>query len=86
MLDLKRAAYGGKCILQASKIRTGKYSRGLSYIKNCVGCLILQIKGQLFRLNAGSTLKKKNSSGTEINEYKSGTAEFCCHLSWFQLR
>lgn len=44
MFNLKRVAYGGNCIVQASKIRAVKYYRELSCLKNFGGwmdyCLI----------------------------------------------
>lgn len=44
MFNLKRAAHGGNCIVQVSKIRVVKYYRELSCMKNFVGwmdyCLI----------------------------------------------
>lgn len=68
------------------KSRAGKYSRELSHVKNCFGlmdyCLINFVnKGELFRLSAGTRLKRKNLSGTEIYQYKSGTVKFCYHYN-----
>lgn len=53
------------------KPRAGKYTGELSHIKNCVGlmdyCLVnFANKGELFRLSASTTLKRKNLSGPEI--------------------
>lgn len=39
MFNFKRAAYGGNCGVQASKIRVVKYYRELSCLKNFVGCM-----------------------------------------------